>query len=127
MITRDDCKQLVSFLAFLAFFGVSMFLILQSMTNRTPPTEAFALYFWICLAWALGSGAVLFVRMRHQELWRRFVDAEAAFRSRWGLNVERARRAGMGRWVPIFAAASLGAFLLLAALSAGAFFYSAHK
>jgi hypothetical protein len=123
MMPHDERKFLVGLLVFLASAGGSMFLILYAATNRVAAPAAFALYFWICLAWALGSGTVWFVRTRRPALWARFVEAEAAFRPRHGLNVERTRKTAMGRWVPIFFATTVGVFLLLTAFSAGAFLY----
>ena len=127
MMPHNEKKFLFGLLVFLAIAGVSMFLILYAATNRVAATVAFALYFWICLGWVIGAGVAWFVRKRRPALWAPFVEAEAAFRSRHGLNVERARRAAMARWVPLFAPASFGVFLLLAVFSACAFFYFSQR
>src|SRR5215216_1211863 len=103
MITLDEKKFLGGMAAILAYFGVSVLLILQSWIGGSSDGEAYALMFWICLAGAAIPSVMLFIRIRRPDAWARSIEAEALFRSRCGFRSERARRFAQSRWVTFFA------------------------
>lgn len=127
MITRDESKFLIIAVGTLALFVATIVLVIQSVINPTSPTDAFALYFWLSLAWALASGTALFIRTRREKLWMRYIDAEIKLRLRRGLRIEGTRRIATARWFPIFTAVIFGMFSLVAVLSAVAFLYFASR
>ena len=124
MITRDEKKLLIGILVFLVFAFGSMGLVIQSVVDHAPRRDAFALYFWISLGWALFCGAALFIRTRRKDLWTRLVEAEVSWRARRRLKTERMRRQSNSRWIPIIYSVCLVAFVVLTILSARAFFHS---
>ena len=127
MTMPDYKKFLVGIVVFIALAAFAIGLTLYSAFDHWPKERAFALYFWVSLFWAFFSGAALFVRVSRQHFWTRFLDFEATWRLKRGVNVDRAQRLSRmsnSRWIPIVFTGCFIGFVVLAIMSAAAFFHS---
>jgi hypothetical protein len=123
MLNRPEIKLVLVVAGMFVFSGTTVGLGLRSLSPEVSNADAFLLLFWVSLFWALISAVALFIRTRRQDLFVRFIEAEIAFRSRFGLGTERTRRASMSKWLITIAIALLIGFVSLAAASAVAFFH----
>jgi hypothetical protein len=130
--TRDANMTMPGYKKF--FIGIITFAILAAVANgltldsafsHWPVEKAYALYFWVSLGWAVFCGAVLFVRVRRSGLWTRFLEAEATWRLKRGTSIERERgffKSSDSPWIPIVFTGCLIGFIVIAILSAAAYF-----
>jgi hypothetical protein len=110
--------KLVAFVgAFVIFGGTTVFLAMWSLSRQVPEKEAMLLCFWGSVVWAIVLGALLFTRIRRQDFWVRFYEAEVSIRSRFGLRVET-QQVRVVKWFNIVAGSGLTLCLLSAAISA---------